>query len=55
MSEEAIELKERLRSIIFSMLDNFYAMQYTDDLLEELLDTMKYYRGDVVIEVIMEE
>ena len=55
MSEEAKELKERLRSIIFSMLDDLHAMHYTDDLLEELLDTMKDYRGDVVLEVIIGE
>lgn len=55
MSEEAKELKDKLRSTIFSMLDNFHAMQYTDDLLEEILDTMKDFRGDVVLEDIIGE
>lgn len=55
MSEEAKKLKEKLRSTIFSMLDDFHATEYTDDLLEEILDTMKGFRGDVVLEAITGE
>ena len=52
MSEEAEQLREKLRYTIWCTL---HSEELTDDLLTELLDAMKYSRGDVVLEVITGE